>query len=254
MLQPQQISKLKNMLLDEKETLQNQIKGNNEEGYLNGGESEATGELSSIDNHPADSGTELFERSKNIAMDEHHERDLEKIDAALGAIKDGSYGKCQECDTDIPFERLEIVPYTLYCVDHTPEVSISDDRPAEEDILEKTHNIEFQRRERVKTTDNQDSFQEVAAYGTSETPADVLGDHEDYNNLYDGSKNNEGFSEDYESFTGTDMFGKNQKIYPNRQEERYEEMLDDKGTESQLGNIPYRKEDSYVKENKAKNQ
>ena len=32
----------------------------------------------------------------------------------------------------------------------------------------------------VKFADNEDSFQEVARYGTSETPSDLKGDYEDY--------------------------------------------------------------------------
>ncbi|MEI2355853.1 hypothetical protein [Mesobacillus zeae] len=83
MLSTQQIDQLKTVLQEDRETLRMQIEGNHEEGYLNGSASEATGKLSAYDNHPADSGTELFERSKNIAMDEHHEGQLSKIDSAL---------------------------------------------------------------------------------------------------------------------------------------------------------------------------
>ncbi|CAM3769981.1 hypothetical protein [Mesobacillus zeae] len=43
-----------------------------------------------------------------------------------------------------------------------------------------------------------------------------------------------------------DIDGKNQKIYPNKKEEAYEEMLDNAGTESQLGDIPYRRKDNYI--------
>ncbi|MGD6748540.1 TraR/DksA family transcriptional regulator [Streptomyces sp. BH105] len=44
------------------------------------------------------------------------EQTLQDIDAALARIKDGTYGTCQSCRTPVPEERLEILPYTRYCV------------------------------------------------------------------------------------------------------------------------------------------
>src|SRR5690625_463671 len=70
---------------------------------------DTTGELSSYDNHPADMGTELFERGKDIALNEHAEKELEEINSALHALDEGTYGICTICGTDIPFERLEAV-------------------------------------------------------------------------------------------------------------------------------------------------
>lgn len=42
--------------------------------------------------------------------------DLARIDRALKAMADGSYGQCGECGCDIPFERLQIEPQTEHCV------------------------------------------------------------------------------------------------------------------------------------------
>ncbi|VAX24951.1 hypothetical protein MNBD_NITROSPINAE02-1854 [hydrothermal vent metagenome] len=42
---------------------------------------------------------------------------LKKIDDALERIEDGGYGVCEECDEVIPDKRLELLPYTAYCVD-----------------------------------------------------------------------------------------------------------------------------------------
>lgn len=249
MLTKDQINRLKKLLIDEKEMLNAQITGNQEEGYLRGSQSESTGELSSYDNHPADSGTELFERSKNFAMDEHHEAQVEKIDNALKAIEDGTYGKCAECGKEILFERLEAIPYTLYCVEHSKEQNLASDRPAEEDVLEQTHTTDFERRQNEEMADSENSFKDVAQYGTSETPADFTGDHEDYNKLYIDNENEGGFTEDYESFSATDIEGKDKQVFQSETEEKYEEMLDDTGMESQLGDIPYKEEDSYIADN-----
>ncbi|MDQ7861445.1 TraR/DksA C4-type zinc finger protein [Peribacillus frigoritolerans] len=84
-------------------------------------QTESVGELSSYDNHPADLGTELFEMERNQALDEHAQSEMEKIDEALKAMEEGSYGHCKTCNKEIPIERLEALPSTLYCVEHAPE-------------------------------------------------------------------------------------------------------------------------------------
>lgn len=44
------------------------------------------------------------------------ERVLGEIEAALARVRDGSYGTCPGCSKSIPVERLEILPYTQFCV------------------------------------------------------------------------------------------------------------------------------------------
>jgi DnaK suppressor protein len=42
---------------------------------------------------------------------------LQKIDAALDKIRDGSYGKCVSCGEDIGIKRLEARPVAELCID-----------------------------------------------------------------------------------------------------------------------------------------
>ncbi|MEK4627546.1 MAG: TraR/DksA C4-type zinc finger protein [Solibacillus sp.] len=79
-------------------------------------------ELSSVDNHPADAATDLTTVVTEIALDELKEEEIEKIQAALRAMDEGTYGKCVVCGKDIPFERLEAVPTALTCIEHVDEV------------------------------------------------------------------------------------------------------------------------------------
>src|SRR5690625_2717396 len=60
-------------------------------------------ELSMYDNHPADIGTETYERGKDIALNEHAEKELEEINKAIHAIEEGTYGVCRECSMDISY-------------------------------------------------------------------------------------------------------------------------------------------------------
>jgi DnaK suppressor protein len=44
---------------------------------------------------------------------------IDEIDAALGRIAAGTYGRCTGCQTEIPEERLELRPFAGTCVSCT---------------------------------------------------------------------------------------------------------------------------------------
>lgn len=74
-------------------------------------------ELADYDNHPADSGTETFEKEKKLAMRDNYRSILHQIDQALSKIEHGTYGLCDRCGGNIPKRRLDILPYAVYCVE-----------------------------------------------------------------------------------------------------------------------------------------
>jgi len=43
-------------------------------------------------------------------------RVLAEVEAAVARVQDGTYGVCLTCSKPIPVERLEILPYTPFCV------------------------------------------------------------------------------------------------------------------------------------------
>lgn len=79
-------------------------------------QSESGGELTLVDQHPADAATETAQRELDLTQQRRAEARLARIDAALARVQDGSYGTCVACGKPIPPERLEIVPETPYCV------------------------------------------------------------------------------------------------------------------------------------------
>lgn len=95
--------------------------------------SEATGELSLYDNHPADVGTELFERGKDLALVEKLERELDDVTTAIRKIENGTYGICEVTGKPIPLERLLANPTAKTIVEYASEQRR--DRPVEEDVL-----------------------------------------------------------------------------------------------------------------------
>lgn len=78
-----------------------------------------TGELvsGSVDQHMADTATETVDREIGNTLEEHDERLLEAIDAALQRIEDGTYGKCVNCGAQIPEDRLEAMPWATLCIE-----------------------------------------------------------------------------------------------------------------------------------------
>jgi RNA polymerase-binding protein DksA len=78
-----------------------------------------TGELvsGSADQHPADTATETVDREIDYTLEEHDERLLGEIDAALKRIDDGTYGTCVNCGAQISPDRLEAMPWATLCID-----------------------------------------------------------------------------------------------------------------------------------------
>jgi RNA polymerase-binding transcription factor DksA len=74
--------------------------------------------VSELDPSGADAGTETFDREMGASLRGHAEAELEEVEEALRRLEDGSYGRCEECGTEIPDERLELMPAARYCVEH----------------------------------------------------------------------------------------------------------------------------------------
>jgi len=73
-------------------------------------------ELSKIDQHPAELGTETFERELELTTLMIVEAELKDIDDALGKLEQGTYGVCEACGKPIDPERLEAKPWARFCV------------------------------------------------------------------------------------------------------------------------------------------
>ncbi|GGE78118.1 TraR/DksA C4-type zinc finger protein [Priestia taiwanensis] len=210
-------------LLIEKQQLEERLHGGANGEYLS--ETESIGELSSYDNHPGDLGSELFERGKDLALHEQMREDLEEIKVALAAIETGEYGICKVCHQDISPERLEALPSTLYCKEHSPEQTVSKSRPIEERVIghpfanhDLASNVGY---------DGEDSIQDAMKVGSSDTPSDFITNEEkDYNHTYFHSNEPLGYVEDFENFIGTDIHGKDKAIYGVKAYQQYEQELD----------------------------
>jgi DnaK suppressor protein len=75
------------------------------------GEHEDSGELSHLDQHPADYATELFDRELDEGTIDHLREELDAIDRALKRLEQGTYGFSVESGEPIPDARLELIPW-----------------------------------------------------------------------------------------------------------------------------------------------
>lgn len=220
-LNQQQLTKLRSQLIETKRSIE-QSQHDSEHGGLANSSKDETGELTTIDNHSGDGATEMFERSKDLALHELQDLQLERIDAALDAMDKGTYGQCRKCGKPIPVERLEALPDSLYCVDHAPRQELSNRRPAEESFLSPAFGRNQREDDGYTGFDGEDAWQIVEHWGSSNSPA--MSDNREvdsYNEMYSEADENEGFVESLESFVATDITGRHVSVVRNRQYHEY---------------------------------
>ena len=107
------VQKMRERILQEKSRLEH----DREQLRANDGMSNEVGESTDFDmNHPADSGSETFERTKDLALRASIDGELAQIEVALAKMDAGTYGICDNCGESIPAGRLDAIPYATLCV------------------------------------------------------------------------------------------------------------------------------------------
>ncbi|MBP2631607.1 MAG: yocK [Firmicutes bacterium] len=140
--------------------------------------SDSVSELSMYDNHPADISDQLFERSKDLALRNNEHILLEKVEAALAKIKDGSYGVCNHCGKAINIKRLTALPSAILCMECQEESDKLDttSRPAEEEVLAPPFHQNFLDNDESNSArfNGDDVLQAILKYGSSDSSQDLL--------------------------------------------------------------------------------
>lgn len=107
---------------DERRRLEH-LRAGLENGHLHDEpEEDSSAELSHVDQHPADAGSDAFEREKEFSILEQVEAELADVDRALERLDQGTYGRCDACGEPIADERLEALPAARFCVQHQADV------------------------------------------------------------------------------------------------------------------------------------
>lgn len=107
MLTPERLKRLRGYLLEQQETLRQQLVG------LADAAQESTVGLG---NHMADDATAAFDQATVVSLRRNHSRMLADVENALQRMEDGTYGRCERCSAEIDFARLKALPATTLCM------------------------------------------------------------------------------------------------------------------------------------------
>ena len=105
------------------------------EGLRQRPEREDLSQLSAVDQHPADEGTETFDRERDLSIREQVEGELAEVARALRRLDDGTYGRCEACGAPIGTSRLLAEPAARLC--------LADQRALEEELAVKHREVEL---------------------------------------------------------------------------------------------------------------
>ncbi|MDG0793669.1 TraR/DksA C4-type zinc finger protein [Cohnella ginsengisoli] len=180
-LDEKQLAKLKELLLTEKHDIDRHFLMEAVDGTT--AIADDTGELSSYDNHPADLGTETFERERDAAIDQRYFERRDDVERALAKMEDGTYGLCEISGEPIGYDRLEAMPAARYSIAHVPneETATGDYRPVEEDVMTQPPSGAGEHRQRqAGRFDDADAWKTLEEYGNaSDTQATGLETNQD---------------------------------------------------------------------------
>ncbi len=65
----------------------------------------------------AAAASQVFEQQRDLALRDRSKAELERVDAALRKLDEGTYGTCATCGKPIAPARLEAIPWSLTCID-----------------------------------------------------------------------------------------------------------------------------------------
>jgi len=79
---------------------------------------------------PVEEGDARMTASIDLAQLQRDEQELLSLRNARDRMRQGGYGRCEECDQPIPFERLKLRPEARFCVRHEEQWEQSHARQA----------------------------------------------------------------------------------------------------------------------------
>jgi DnaK suppressor protein len=74
-------------------------------------------ELSTHDQHPADTASEIADNDRENAIIEAADEQRTQVREALARIEAGTYGTCVDCGAQISEARLQVRPEAARCID-----------------------------------------------------------------------------------------------------------------------------------------
>ncbi len=69
-----------------------------------------------------DMSSNTYHRDVLLNLSETHRQKIRDIDAALDRLDTGEYGICMRCEEEISPKRMEVRPFSRYCIDCKTDV------------------------------------------------------------------------------------------------------------------------------------
>ena len=113
-LDPEILAELKSKLLSEKTRVEQELVRIAKPTKAEGDFETSFNEIGSDEDENA---SEVEEYTDNLALETNLQKQLKEITDALSRMEDGTYGKCENCEADVPLERLRAYPAASKCLD-----------------------------------------------------------------------------------------------------------------------------------------
>jgi RNA polymerase-binding protein DksA len=107
------LAELKEKLLEEKTRIQTEL---DRIGKPTTKEGDYSTNFSEMGEDEDENASEVEEYTDNLALEANLEKQLKEILEALEKMESGTYGKCENCNTDISIERLRAYPAAKTCI------------------------------------------------------------------------------------------------------------------------------------------
>ena len=76
-----------------------------------------------------DAALDAAQNELSSQLAEVESRELAHIENALARMREGHYGKCEGCASNIPLARLQALPYATFCIDCQRELEKTGELP-----------------------------------------------------------------------------------------------------------------------------
>ncbi len=104
-----QITSFQLQLLEKRDALVGDLRSMESQAFKTSGQDTSA-------NHMADHGSDNYEQEFTLGLIENDEEVVHQINEALLRIENGEYAICLSCQQSIPVARLEVLPWTPFCV------------------------------------------------------------------------------------------------------------------------------------------
>jgi RNA polymerase-binding transcription factor DksA len=113
---------LEGRLLEERERVLRSLQRYEQDAGVS--EQDQDGDLSRVPLHLADEGTDTMQQELDASLATRDTQTLYEIDDALRRLyhDPGRFGRCERTGEEIPFERLDIIPWARTCDEAADDV------------------------------------------------------------------------------------------------------------------------------------